>query len=84
MLPVAFTGTNDQGKEELVMVFINESMNDETFVLDGIQGYNNIAAHVTSDDYDLDCIMDEEYNASEPVTIEKRTVTTLVLTREYK
>ena len=82
MLPVAFVGTNDQGKEELVMVFINESMNDETFVLDGIQGYNNIAAFVTSDDLDLECVLNEGYEASKPVTIAKRTVTTLVLTRE--
>ena len=82
MLPVAFAGRNDQGKEELVMVFINESMKDETFVLEGIQGYNNIKTYVTSDDLDLECVLDENFTESDPVTISKRTVTTVVFTKE--
>lgn len=81
MLPTAFVGIGDGGKEELVMVFINESTSDQEFVIKGIEGYDHIAMYVTSDDYDLECTLDKDYTVKDPVTVSKRSVTTVVLTR---
>ncbi len=38
LLPTAFTGVNDEGAEELVMVFVNESVASEEFLLTGCGG----------------------------------------------
>ncbi|MDE6516832.1 MAG: hypothetical protein K2L18_03150 [Acetatifactor sp.] len=81
MLPTAFVGTNDQGQREMVMVFINEGINDQEFVLEGAEGYERIAMYVTSDAYDLECVLDESYDTSAPITIPMKSVTTVVLVK---
>lgn len=96
MLPTAFTGTNDSGEQELVMVFINDKTKDgkapdektgkdeyadQGFVLEGVAGYGRIAMYVTSEDYDLECTMEEAFDPSKPVTIPGGSVTTVVLTK---
>lgn len=81
MLPTAFTGTNDEGCQELVMVFVNEGVTAQEFVLEGAEDYDRIAMYVTSDDYDLECVLDEAYDPSGPVNVPKMSVTTVVLTR---
>lgn len=81
MLPTAFTGVNEQGQQELVMVFINEDVTDQVFMLQGQSEYQTIAYYETSDAHDLECVRQEEWNAQEPITIPKRTVTTVVLTK---
>jgi len=96
MLPTAFTGTNDQGEQELVMVFINDKTIDgsapdektekdeyaaQEFVLEGAEGYGRIAMYVTSYDYDLECVLDETFDPSKPITIPGGSVTTIVLTK---
>lgn len=81
MLPTAFTGVNDAGEEELVMVFINENAIDQEFVLQGCEGYSNIKLIVTSDSYDLECVLDEAFDSETPVSIPKWSVTTVVLTK---
>lgn len=81
MLPTAFVGTNDQGQREMVMVFINEGITDQEFVLEGAEGYEKIAMYVTSDAYDLECVLDESYDTSAPITIPMKSVTTVVLVK---
>lgn len=96
MLPTAFTGVNDEGEQELVMVFINdktkdgkpadektkkEEYADREFVLEGVEGYGRIAVYVTSEDYDLECVLEEAFDPSKPVTVPGGSVTTVVLTR---
>lgn len=81
MLPTAFKGTNDRGWQELVLVFVNEVVTDQEFVLEGTEDYDRIAMYVTSDEYDLECVLEETYDASNPVTVPKMSVTTVVLTK---
>lgn len=83
LLPTAFTGTNEDGGEELVMVFVNEGSTSSEFVLEGCREYERIACYETSDDHDLDCVMDEEWK-QEPITIPGRSVVTVVLSRGGK
>ena len=82
MLPTAFTGTNDQGKRELVMVFVNEGVTDQEFLLESTDDYQSIKLYVTSDEYDLECTQDGVYRAEDTIIIPKRSVTTVVLTQE--
>lgn len=81
MLPTAFVGTNDLGQRELVMVFINEGVIDQEFLLEGVDGYRKIAMYVTSDDYDLECVLDADYSADMPVSIPMKSIATVVLAR---
>lgn len=81
MLPTAFAGTNDDGEHELVMVFVNEGVTGQEFILEGVRDYERIAVYVTSDEYDLECVLEDAYDPSQPVTVPKRSVTTIVLTR---
>lgn len=81
MLPTAFTGVNEAGEEELVMVFINEDVLDQEFQLEGCEGYDRIAYYETSDARDLECVREEEYTSDTPVVIPKMTVTTVILTK---
>ena len=96
MLPTAFVGTNDNGEQELVMVFINDKTKDgqpadekttkdeyaeQEFVLEGVEGYSRIAMYVTSEDYDLECTLEEAFDPSKPVIIPGGSVTTVVLTK---
>ncbi|MCM1027583.1 MAG: hypothetical protein NC432_14215 [Roseburia sp.] len=96
MFPVAFTGTNDNGEQELVMVLINdktkdgqepdekttkEEYADQEFLLTGAEGYSRIAMYVTSEDYDLECVLEEEFDPAKPVTVPGGSVTTVVLTK---
>lgn len=82
MLPTAFTGVNDQGLEELVMVFINEGVTAQEFVLEGCEDYNTIKIYETSDDRDLECVLEQSYTTDMPLTIPKMSVTTIVLVKE--
>lgn len=79
MLPTAFTGVNETGQQELVMVFINEDVLDQMFMLQGQSEYKTISYYETSDAHDLECVREEAWNPNEPVVIPKRTVTTVVL-----
>ncbi len=96
MLPVAFTGVSDSGEQELVMVFINDKTKDgkpadekttgeeyagQEFILAGVEGYSRIAMYVTSEEYDLECTLEEAFDPSKPVAIPGGSVTTVVLTK---
>ncbi|MCD8021790.1 MAG: hypothetical protein LUF30_01980 [Lachnospiraceae bacterium] len=82
MLPTAFIGTNEDGQEELVMVFINESILAQEFTLTGVgDAYDTIAYYVTSDTYDLECTEEGAYTEDTTVTIPMKSVTTVVLTK---
>lgn len=80
MLPTAFTGTNDRGEKELVMVFINESVTPQEFLLEGVSGYDRIAIYETSDAHDLECVREDAFDPAAPVEIAAMSVTTVVLT----
>lgn len=81
MLPVAFTGVNGDGKEELVMVFINEGVTAQEFVLKGCGDYTKMACHETSDSNDLACVLEGEYTEDTVITIPRLSVVTVVLTK---
>ncbi len=79
MLPTAFTGVNDAGEEELVMVFINEDVLPQEFLLDGCGAYSRIACYETSDAHDLDCVLEADYSSDTLVTVPAGSVTTVIL-----
>ena len=82
MLPVAFTGVNGDGEQELVMVFINEGVTAQEFVLTGCEDYKKIACHETSDENDLACLLEGEYDSdSTVVSVPRMSVVTVVLTK---
>ena len=82
MLPVAFTGVNGDGEQELVMVFINEGVTAQEFVLTGCEDYKKIACHETSDENDLACVLEGEYDSdSTVVSVPRMSVVTVVLTK---
>lgn len=81
MLPTAFTGVNEKGEKELVMVFINESKTeDQEFVLEGCEGYSRIAYYETSDTRDLECVSEDVFSADTVIMIPRLSVTTVILT----
>jgi len=79
MLPTAFTGTNEDGEQELVMVFINEGVTAEEFVLEGCEAYSRMKCYETSDERDLECVLEGEYSPDTVVTIPRLSVVTVVL-----
>ena len=81
MLPTAFTGINEDGEEELVMVFINEGVTAQEFVLTGCEGYEKMAWFETSDDNDLACVLEGEYTADAVISVPRLSVVTVVLTK---
>lgn len=77
--PCAFTGKNDKGQEQLVIVLINEDMKPQTVNLSGIAGYSKMEIHETSASRDLA----RTYNGAvqESVTMPLQSVITVVLTK---
>lgn len=79
MLPTAFAGVNADGQEELVMVFVNAEYSAQEFLLEGCEGYARIACYETSDENDLACTLEAEFDAAVPVRIPMQSVVTVVL-----
>lgn len=84
MLPTAFTGVNGAGEQELVMVFVNEGVTDQEFVLEGCGEYTSMACYETSDNYDLECVRREEYAPDTVITVPKISVVTVVLKKDVE
>lgn len=82
MLPTAFTGINENGEEELVMIFINEGVTQQEFILEGCGDYDRIAVYETSDTRDLECVLEDVFSETTPVTLPKISVTTVVLRKQ--
>jgi len=83
--PVAFTGTNDKGKKELVLVVINESDANKKLLLD-IQGaveYTDISVYETSESSNLDRITNEKYGVGDAVEVGKQSITTIILSEGW-
>jgi len=81
--PVAFTGTNDAGEEELVLVLINEADENKKILLDIPNGveYTNVSVYETSETNDLSCIKDEEYKKGNVIEVGKQSITTIILSK---
>lgn len=82
MLPTAFTGVNDNGEEELVMIFINEGVTAQEFILEGCDDYDRIAIYETSDTRDLECVLEDDFSWTTPITLPEISVTTVVLRKQ--
>jgi O-glycosyl hydrolase len=78
--PVAFKGVNQEGKPELVMVFINRE--DEKELKLDIQSdkeYNQYRIYTTSEDYDLEETKSGDYSNDTIIPLMKESITTVVL-----
>ena len=64
------------------MVFVNEGVTDQEFLLESADDYQSMKIYVTSDEYDLECTQDGVYRAEDTIIIPKRSVTTVVLTQD--
>jgi O-glycosyl hydrolase len=83
--PVAFTGTNDEGKKELVLVVMNQSDVNKKLLLD-IQGaveYTDISVYETSESNNLDRITNEKYGVGDAVEVGKQSITTIILSEGW-
>ncbi|BCJ93176.1 xylanase [Anaerocolumna cellulosilytica] len=83
--PVAFTGTNDEGKKELVLVVLNQSDVNKKLLLD-IQGaveYTDISVYETSESCNLDRITNEKYGVGDAVEVGKQSITTIILSEGW-
>lgn len=83
--PVAFTGTNEEGKEELVLVVINQSLEDKKLLLDIPKAveYTDISVYETSENNNLSKIKDEKYSAEDGVVINRESITTIILSKDW-
>ncbi len=77
--PVAFTGRNDKGEEQLIIVLINAEMKPQTIDLTGIDGYSRMEIHETSNNRDLARTYQGAVQSS--VTLPLQSVVTLVLSK---
>lgn len=80
--PVAFLGINEKGKEELVLVVINEA-EEQKLSLDivGNIDYNFINVYETSAANDLACITSLEYRDGDTITVAGQSITTIILSK---
>lgn len=83
--PVAFTGVNEEGKKELVLVVINQSDEIKKLLLD-IQGaveYTDISVYETSESSDLARRTKEKYGVGDAVEVSKQSITTIILSEGW-
>lgn len=80
MKSVAFTGTNTEGQEELVVVLINRE-EEKTFqlALSNLGQYNYYEVYTTNEDCDLAMTAGGAYTDHLPITIEGESVVTIRL-----
>lgn len=78
--PVAFTGVNSDGKQELVMVFINRE-GEKQFKLDlgDNTGYTSYEVHTTSEDYDLEQTDAGSYTNDTVIKLNGESIVTVIL-----
>lgn len=84
--PVVFTGTGENGRKELVAVFINESKEKQKITLDisGEFPYTDIEIYETSRDNNLACMLETVIEQKEHVTVElaEESITTIILSHK--
>lgn len=80
--PVAFTGTNDAEKDELVMVFSNREDYKE-FQLELIDNdlYDTVSIYSTTEEHDLKNVYEAEFTEDTIIKLEKESISTVVLTK---
>ena len=78
---VAFTGTNELGNNELIIVLTNEE--DEKKVrldLDTLNAYDYCEVYTTSEEKDLELTASGDYDSDTVITIEGASIVTIRLT----
>lgn len=77
---VAFTGTNDEGQQELILVLKNEE-DAKTFrmKLATSNNYNYYEVYTTNEEKDLQCTANGEYSAKTAFSIEGQSIVTIRL-----
>lgn len=80
--PVVFLGNNEEGREELVLVVINEA-EEKKLSLDivGEVEYNFIDVFETSAEKDLACTTSGAFHAKDIITIAEQSITTILLSK---
>ena len=83
MKSLAFTGTNSEGQEELVIVMINrEEEKTIQLALNEQNEYTYFEVHTTNENRDLEMTASGEYTEYLPFTIEGESVVTIRLIRK--
>lgn len=82
LYPLACTGENNEGKEELVVVLINESNEEKVVNLSSIQkDYKQYSQFETSEERDLQQIRDETLTLQTSFNLAPVSINTLVLSK---
>lgn len=83
MKSLAFTGVNNDGQKELVIVLINrEEEKTIQLALKELEQYNYFEVHTTNENRDLEMTASGEYTENLPFTIEGQSVVTIRLTEK--
>lgn len=83
MKSIAFTGTNEEGKDELVIVLINrEEAKEFKLDINTKNSYNSYAIHSTTMDRDLEKITENSLTEDSVMQIEAESITTIVLSNK--
>lgn len=84
--PVAFTGVNELGQSELVLVFINQSDVIKQFhlAISNDLTYNKIDIYETSKDKNLERVVSTEYAKNYLIQLEQQSIMTVVISTESK
>lgn len=78
--PVAFTGVNESGEKELVMVFINrEEAKEFVLNLNSENTYRSYEVYTTSEEYDLEKTAEGNYENQTVITLNGESIVTVIL-----
>lgn len=84
LMPVAFTGINEAGNEELVLVLINKNNSKKQVKLEFPNNllYNYVAVYETSPDKSLECIYEGSYTSG-LIELNSESITTIILSKKH-
>lgn len=88
MKSVAFKGTNDEGKDELVAVLVNHAEKGETgeskkftLELEDYLKYDKYSVYITSENKDLECVKTGKFDEKTVIEIDPECIATIVLSK---
>lgn len=82
MKTVAFTGTNDEDREQLVLVMINrEDEKNIQLALSETGKYTEYEVYTTNEELDLEMTANGEYTEDQAFTVQGESIVTIVLTK---
>lgn len=84
MKTMAFTGVNEHGDKELVLVMINREEGKEfQLEMEGLHAYNEYEIYSTTEERNLEQIKKDSFTKDTVIEIEGSSITTIILTEKH-